>query len=150
MATKKNVARTQPPAKSSPASTLRSAKARIKEASKVKVPTMPVGEHPATAAAAEAGKARREVGDLSVPITLSEICSVVGVDCHPERFAVTALECLAGQLGAMVSVAERENVDPYDAYRVMDNIAERMRLASRVTAWLESEEAMDSLPVVQP
>lgn len=133
-----------------PAKVLRDAKARIDEANKVPIPKLPGQEHPATAAAREAGKARQEVGALVVPMTLAEICEVIGVNCQATDFASTALETLAGQVAAVQCIVERENVDPYEGYRLLANIAERMKLASRVTAWLEHESPLVSLPEVAP
>lgn len=121
----------------SPSSTMRSAKERIAEASKVPLPDLPSGRHPASDAAEEAGRARRSVGELPVPMTLSEICALMGVGCEPENFAPTAFESLAGQLEAAATFAENEG--SYDGWRVINNIAERMKCAGNVARWLETE-----------
>lgn len=78
---KKTVAQSRSNETGSPAYTLRSAKARIKESLKVEAPTVPVGEHPASAAAAEAGAALRLIGDLPVPMKLRNL----RVDGHRVR-----------------------------------------------------------------
>lgn len=135
-----------------PAQQLRDAKAKLAEVyeNALPVPRLSTERHPASDAAEAAGRIRGEISGLLVPMTLAQVCGVIGTDCKPERFAVTALECLAGQLEAMRTIAERDEVSPYDAFRVIENLTERMRLASRVTAFLESEQPLASLPEVQP
>jgi hypothetical protein len=98
-------------------------------------------------------QARDALANISVPMTLSEICEVIGRDCKPERFGVTALESLAGQLDGLTSIAyTNEGTGTYDQWRVVDNVVARMRLAANVAAWLETEtpEAATKLPNVQP
>lgn len=162
MATKKNVAqseksKTQPPASTkrstkAPAQVLREQKAVIEEAlnSEPPPPPMPAGRHPASDAAEAMGKARDTIGGMQVPMTLSEICSMIGVNCSPERFAVTALESFAGQVDALSTLCEKEEIAPFQAFLLMRNVSQRIELASRVTAWLESEQPSDTLPEVQP
>jgi hypothetical protein len=147
MATKKNST-----AAKSPAQVLREQKAKIEEihANGAPPPRMPTERHPASDAAEAAGKARGAIGALAVPITLDDVCGIIGVDCKAESFAASALECLAGQLVAMQTIGEQDSVDPYNAYRVIENVVGRMRLASRVTAWLESETPLTRLPEVSP
>ena len=133
-----------------PAEVLREAKAEIAEANKVPIPAMPTGRHPASDAAARAGKARQALGDLAVPMTLNEIAGIIGVNVRATDFASTALDDLATQLDGVSIVAEADTGGCYDSWCVVENIVARMKLASRVTAWLEHESALASLPEVSP
>jgi hypothetical protein len=135
-----------------PAAVLREQKAKIDEihANSPPPPRMSTERHPASDAAEAAAKVLKEIGATPVPMTLDEICDVIGEDCHASNFASSALETLAGQVDALANVAEKEEVDPFEAFRLMRNVCERMRLASRVTAWLESETPLTSLPGVSP
>lgn len=139
MATKRKVARskTQGKAAKAPAEVLREAKARIEEANKVPVPRLPGTEHPATEAARQAGKARGAIGAIPVPMTLNEICALMGPNCRAEDFASSAFETLAGQLYAVASLAESGGT--YDGWQVVENIVERMKCAGQVVTWLESD-----------
>jgi hypothetical protein len=135
---------------SSPASTVRSAKARIDEASKAEMPTMPAGEHPASAAARETGQARQSICDIRIPITFSEVCSAIGHDVKPENFAATALMDLAGQVEVLSEMAEQTEFSGYEAWAFTQNVAARMKLASRVAAWFDDGGESDTLPEVAP
>jgi hypothetical protein len=149
MATSKKVSRSKSQGKA-PAAVLREQTAKIAKASKVSPPRMSTERHPATDAAEAAGKAVREIGDLQVPLTLREVCEIIGVDCKPERFAVTAFETLGGQLAVVTELTESTALVGYDAYRLTENVRHRLLLAGRVTAWLESETRVRRLPEVQP
>ncbi len=127
-----------------PAEVLRNAKARIEEANKVPVPRLPGTEHPATEAARQAGKARGAIGAIPVPMTLNEICALMGPNCRAEDFASSAFETLAGQLYAVASLAESGGT--YDGWQVVENIVARMKCAGQVVTWLESETS--ELPAV--
>lgn len=103
--------------------------------------------------AEEHAQARAAIADLRVPMTLSDICGVIGRDCKPESFSSTALETLAGQLDGLTAIADaNEGLGTYDQWRVVDNVVARMRLAANVAAWLETEtpEAATKLPEVHP
>lgn len=120
-----------------PAAMVREGKARLK----------------AALGAEEHAQARAAMAELRVPMTLSDICEVIGRDCKPEKFSSTALETLAGQLDGLTTIADaNEGVGTYDQWRVVDNVVARMRLAANVAAWLETEtaEAATKLPEVQP
>lgn len=144
--------KTEGKAAKAPAEALREAKQTIEEirASAPPPPRPSTEEHPASVAAREVGKVREAIGDLVVPMTLAEVCEIIGVDCKPENFAVTAFETLGGQMEVVTELAESTEIGGYDAYRLTENIRQRMLLASRVTAWLESDETLSSLPEVQP
>lgn len=135
-----------------PAQALRDAKAKIDEihANAPPIPRFSTHKHPAATAAEEVGKAKEKLAELIVPMTLGEVCEIIGVDCKPERFAVTAFETLGGQLEVVTELAESSEMGGYDAYRFTENLRRRMLLAGRVTAWLESEKPLASLPEVQP
>jgi hypothetical protein len=131
-----------------PAEVLRDGKARAKAAIEAPVDT----NARAKAAVAELAAAQEDMATLAVPMTLADVCGIISVDCKPDNFAVTALESLAGQVSALQCIVEKEEVDAYEGYRLLENLSERMRLAARVTSWLQSEtrEAAATLPGVAP
>ena len=78
-----------------------------------------------------------------------EICSLIAHDVKPERFAATALTELAAQMEVLAEAAEGSEFHGYEAWKFTQNLIKRMRLAGRVTAWLESGTPA-ALPEVQP
>jgi len=154
MATKSKVARSKTQGKEAkaPAAVLREQKARIEEihANSPPPPSMPTSRHPASDAAEAAEKARDVMGNLPVPMTLNEICALMGPDCKAEDFAASALKTLAGQLYAVAQFAESGlgGDGGYEQWQVIENIVERMKCAGEVVTWLESETT--ELPEVQP
>lgn len=141
MATKKNVTKNATEGKpATPAQVLRKQKAAIEEACKVAPPSMPTGRHPASDAAEAMGKAKKTIADMSIPMTLGEICKVMGVNCEPDNFAASALGDLAAQLYAVSHLAEVDrDHSRYEGWQVVENIVARMKLASEVVTWLESD-----------
>lgn len=133
----------------SPAAVLKEAKAEAEAAMRMPIAT----NGQALASVERLARSNDALAKLSVPMTLSEVCEVIGRDCKPEKFSSTALETLAGQLDGLTTIADaNEGVGTYDQWRVVDNVVARMRLAANVAAWLESEspEAAAKLPQVQP
>lgn len=80
--------------------------------------------------------AEKEMDSILVPMSLAEVCRIMGDTCHPSDFMVSSMETLADQLDAISQFAENNVNASYETWQVVDNIVERMRLASRVTAWL--------------
>ena len=98
----------------------------------------------------EFAAAKKRMADIPVPMTLGEICGVIGNDVHPELFASEALAAIADQVETTAVIIDAAPDFSGDAWRLFKNIAERAKLASRVTAWLESEQPLASLPEVMP
>jgi len=126
------------PAPKTPAEVLREAKAQIDEihANSPPPPRMSTERHPASDAAEAAGKARDAIASLQVPMTLGEVAEIIGAGCDPSEFPVSSVECLADQLDAISQMAEMGAEGGFERWKVVDNIVNRMRLASRVTAWM--------------
>jgi hypothetical protein len=101
---------------------------------------MSTEEHPASVAAREAGELRKEIGALQVPMTLAEIAEIMGPNCNADDFPVSSIENLADQLDAVSDMAEVGAQGGYERWQVVDNIVSRMKLASRVTAWMLATE----------
>lgn len=95
----------------------------------------------------ELAAANKEMGELAVPMTLNEICEIMGSDCRADEFPVSSIECLAGQLDAVSQMAEVGCQGGFERWCVVDNIVSRMKLASRVTAWMLTSGARKA---VQP
>lgn len=117
-----------------PASTLRSIRARVAAAKAVEEPRM-------SAEVREEIAARPALGEVRIPMTLNDVCALMGRDCQPDEFAATAFECLADQLDAVAQFAENGPTgnNGYEMWKVVNNIAERMRCAGEVATWLECE-----------
>lgn len=135
-----------------PAAQLREAEAKLAEIRRTAVPPprMPTERHPASDTAVAVGKVLESIQDMPVPMTLGKLCRVIGPNVDAQKFASTALMSLAIQLEGIESIAEQDNSGCYDRWCCVESIVDRMRLAANVTAWLESDEPMGSLPEVQP
>jgi hypothetical protein len=123
-----------------PSSTLRSIKAAAPAAS--------AAEAEYSAFQRESARAKA-LGATNVPVTLRDICSLIAHDVKPERFAATALTELAAQMEIIAEAAEGSEFNGYEAWKFTQNLIKRMRLAGRVTAWLESGTPT-ALPEVEP
>lgn len=121
-----------------PAEIVREQRARIKEA--LKVPPPPLPEH-AASEGSEAGEAfaaaTRSLAEMSVPMTLGEICDIIGVDVQPESFATSALSAIADQINSTAVLVETDRSN--DSWRLFKNLSQRAELASRVAEWLAAE-----------
>jgi len=147
MATQKKVTRSRGSKKpAAPAAVLREQKAKIAEAMKVAPPHLPGMRHPASDAAEAIGRATKTIGALTVPMTLAEVCDLVGTDVSPEDFASTALESIGDQIYTLATLTENDASN--ESWRLFRNLSERAKLAGRVTAWLEAEPT--ELPEVKP
>jgi hypothetical protein len=120
-----------------PAAVLRNAKARMDAA--VAMPIATNAE--AKAAVAAHAAAERDIAQLQVPMTLNEICQIMGSDCRADEFPVSSIDSLADQLDAISQMADVGCEGGYERWLVVDNIVSRMRLASRVTAWMLTDDA---------
>lgn len=121
-----------------PAEVLREQQALIEEALTAPLPGLPErGASEASKAAENFAAARRTLADMPVPITLGEICHVIGTDVDPERFATSALSAIADQINSTAVLVETDSSN--DSWRLFKNLSQRAELASRVAAWLEAE-----------
>jgi hypothetical protein len=121
-----------------PAEVLREQQARIEEALKAPLPGLPEqGASEASKAAADFAAARRALADMPVPMTLGEICEVIGQDVVPEEFGSSALRAIADQIKTTAVLTETDW--SADAWRLFGNISARAELAGRVAGWLAKE-----------
>jgi hypothetical protein len=138
MATKKTVTRSSATPKA-PAQVLREQTAKIQEinASAPPPPPMSTERHPASDAAEAVGEARAAIRDLAVPVTLGEVCALIGTDVDPADFASTAFESIGDQISTLATLVETDA--SHDSWRLFRNLSERAKLAGRVAAWLAAE-----------
>ncbi len=141
MATTKKVARskTQGKAAKAPAEVLREQRARIEEA--LKMPTPRLSDRRAnpllTKAVEDHAAAHQAMRDIPVPMTLGEICEVIGSDVVPGEFGSSALRSIADQIKTTAVLVETEWSD--DSWRLFENLSARAELAGRVAGWLGSQ-----------
>lgn len=143
MATKKNDT-----SKNSPAQVLREQKAKIEavDASAPPPPPLSTVQHPASDAAEAVGEARAAIQDMTVPVTLGEVCALIGTDVDPTDFASTAFASIGDQIHTLATLVETDA--SHDSWRLFRNLSERAKLAGRVAAWLTAETT--ELAEVQP
>lgn len=138
---KKNVAQQPANETSSPAATIRSAKGRISEASRVEPPRCSPGEHPASVAARVAGLARREIASIPVPMTLGQACSLIGYNVRPDDFVATAFDAIAQDVDTLSNLAERVSGESgYEGWVMFQHLATRARFAGEVASLLAEKE----------
>jgi hypothetical protein len=89
-------------------------------------------------------------GDVLVPVTIRDVCRMVGVDCEPENFAPTALMELSKQLDSLSDLANENSNGGYENWKLVQNLAARAALAGRVAAWLDEPGPATELPEVTP
>lgn len=132
-------------AEATPQKRMKEAKAKLEELNAT-LPAPAVDPKQYIADCEEMGTLRASIGEIPVPMTLNEICRLMGPECRAENFAASALDTLASQLYAVAGLAERDG--SYDGWQVVENIVDRMKCAGEVVTWLESETT--ELPGVTP
>jgi hypothetical protein len=123
----------------SPQKRVRQAKSKLEElyATAPLPPEMSKEQHPASQAAEEMGKVRQSIGEVAVPMTLSEVCDAIGYEVRAEAFAETALASIAQEIDVLSDIAEKSC--GFDGWCAFQGLAKRARLAASVQRWLESE-----------
>jgi hypothetical protein len=134
MATKK-VTRskgTKKPAAKAPAEVIREARQRASAALEMPIET----NDQVKASTAAHAAARKDVRDIQVPMTLGELCTVLGSNIGPEHFGASALASFADQLETIAVIVDSSPDHSSDAWRLFQNLAERASFASKIVTWM--------------